>query len=184
MAKKNRYINESIVLDQAYVAKFWGKWGVFSASKDEIRVSAWAKTLKEAIKKSEGLEAPIFFHAVPSATALYVVATLMFGKRFLTVLASPDSGAYGCVFSHEIAEHLGLDLAESKKIKTYGAAGFGHSFVREIRMRLASDKNIVKAEAYFVKRNDTPSLLGYGGLFDNYEVVFHPRTGMKFKYIK
>ena len=88
-----------------------------------------------------------------------------------------DSGAADCMFHRSIGEALGIDI-KSGRLKDYtgiarqSVAGYVH----EIGLRVQGMSEWVKIEAAFIDAQVVP-LLGEGGFFDSFQVVFERYRG-------
>jgi hypothetical protein len=103
--------------------------------------------------------------------------SLRYKNKAIDLRALIDSGAAECVFHRSIGEALGIDI-ESGRLKDYmgiarqSVAGYVH----EIGLRVQGMPEWVKIEAAFIDAQIVP-LLGQGGFFDSFQVVFERYRG-------
>jgi len=88
-----------------------------------------------------------------------------------------DSGAADCLFHRSIGEALGIDI-ESGRPKDY--TGIARQsvvgYVHEIGLRVQGMSEWIKIEAAFIDAQ-VPPLLGQGGFFDSFQVIFERYRG-------
>ena len=98
-------------------------------------------------------------------------------NKAIDLRALIDSGAADCVFHRSIGDALGIEI-ESGRLKDYmgiarqSVAGYVH----EIGLRVQGMSEWVTIEAAFIDAQIIP-LLGQGGFFDSFQVVFERYRG-------
>jgi hypothetical protein len=106
-----------------------------------------------------------------------IQVTLRYKNRALDLRALIDSGAADCLFHRSIGEALGIDI-ESGSPKDY--TGIARQsvvgYVHEIGLRVQGMSEWVKIDAAFIDAQVIP-LLGQGGFFDSFQVVFERYRG-------
>jgi hypothetical protein len=106
-----------------------------------------------------------------------IQVTLRYGNNAFDLRALIDSGAADCIFHRSIGEALGIDIQSGKPKDYTGIARqsiMGH--VHEIGLRVQGMSEWVKIEAGFIDAQVIP-LLGQGGFFDSFQVVFERYRG-------
>ena len=101
-----------------------------------------------------------------------VNVTLKNGRNKLDIKCLVDSGASESLFSIEIADLLGIDLAKSTRQNYTGIGDIRITgYKSEIQLKLSGFDTWITFEAGFTEKNEMP-LLGHSGFFENYEVIF------------
>ena len=108
---------------------------------------------------------------------------LLYGSRFVELLALVDSGADDCIFPAEVAQDLGIPLDDERTMK-YRGVGSGHitAYFADIVIDVGGTRFPLYAGF-----SDAPSvvpLLGQAGFFDRFEVRFNrPKEIVELKVI-
>jgi hypothetical protein len=85
-----------------------------------------------------------------------------------------DSGAADCLFDRDVANDLGITLADSDVKREYFGVGgqsvIGH--IHQIRFQVHGFAEWIEIEVGFIDAQLPYQLLGQSGFFDNYEISF------------
>lgn len=189
--KKRPFITDFYYFnDFGWIKKHQHQWMVFDAALEDaatgkIPRAAYARTLAELLPKGAAMTSPVFLFVEPTAGGLFVPVTLINGEYFITVLATPDSGAQVACFNGELAEPLGIDLKKLKKAKSWEGPGkFAvdcYPAKLEIIVGTANEGREVTVD--FLKVKDASTLLGWNAFFATHEVCFGPDYGLKYRLL-
>jgi predicted aspartyl protease len=101
------------------------------------------------------------------------------GTNRSDVVGLVDTGATDCLFDRDVADALGITLADSDIQREYFGVGgqsvFGH--IHLIRFQIQGFSEWVKIEVGFIDAKLPYQLLGQSGFFDNYEISFQRYRG-------
>ena len=104
---------------------------------------------------------------------------LGFATNHTDVVGLVDTGATDCLFDRDVADDLGIELADSDITREYvgvgGQAVVAH--IHSIRLQIQGFSEWIEIEAGFIDANLPYQLLGQAGLFDNYEISFQRYRG-------
>ncbi|HMG76825.1 MAG TPA: aspartyl protease family protein [Pyrinomonadaceae bacterium] len=99
---------------------------------------------------------------------------LAFGANKTDVVGLVDTGATDCLFDRDVADDLGITLADSDAKREYFGVG-GNSLVghiHPIRFQIQGFSEWIEIEAAFIDSKLPYQILGQSGFFDNYEISF------------
>jgi predicted aspartyl protease len=101
------------------------------------------------------------------------------GENRPDVVGLVDTGATDCLFDRDVADDLGIELADSDVKREYfgvgGQALVGH--IHTIRFQIHGFSEWIEIEAAFINTRLPYQLLGQSGFFDNYEINFKRYRG-------
>jgi len=101
------------------------------------------------------------------------------GANHIDVVGLVDTGATDCLFDRDVADGLGIMLADSDLTREYfGVAGqsvIGH--IHTIRFQIQGFSEWIEIEVGFIDAKLPYPLLGQAGFFDNYEISFQRYRG-------
>lgn len=104
---------------------------------------------------------------------------LGFGTNHTDVVGLVDTGATDCLFDRDVADDLGIKLADSNVTREYVGVGgqsvIGH--IHSIRLQVQGFAEWIEIEAAFIDAKLPYQLLGEAGFFDNYEISFQRYRG-------
>ncbi len=104
---------------------------------------------------------------------------LAFGSNRTDVVGLVDTGATDCLFDRDVADALGITLADSDDKREYFGVGgqpvIGH--IHTIRFQIQGFSEWIEIEAGFIDAKLPYQLLGQTGFFDNYEINFKRYRG-------
>lgn len=104
---------------------------------------------------------------------------LGFGANHSDFLGLVDTGATDCLFDQDVADDLGIKLADSDVKREYFGVGgqsiIGH--IHTIRLQIQGFSEWIEIEAAFIDAQLPYQLLGQAGFFDNYEITFKRYRG-------
>ena len=104
---------------------------------------------------------------------------LGFGANRTDVVGLVDTGATDCLFDQDVADDLGIKLADSDVKREYFGVGgqsvIGH--IQPIRLQIQGFSEWIEIEAGFINAKLPYQLLGQSGFFDNYEINFKRYRG-------
>lgn len=104
---------------------------------------------------------------------------LAFAANGTDVVGLVDTGATDCLFDRDVADDLGITLADSDVTREYfGVAGqsvVGH--IHMIRLRIQGFSEWIELEVGFIDAKLPYQILGQAGFFDNYEITFKRYRG-------
>src|SRR5438132_10033087 len=90
-----------------------------------------------------------------------------------------DTGAVDCLFDRDVADELGIQLADSDVTREYFGVGgqsvIGH--IHKLRFQIHGFSEWIEMEAGFIDAKLPYQLLGESGFFDNYEINFKRYRG-------
>ena len=90
-----------------------------------------------------------------------------------------DTGATDCLFDRDVADDLGITLADSDVKREYFGVGgqtvIGH--VHSIKPQVQGFSEWIEIEVAFINAQLPYQLLGQAGFFDNYEISFQRYRG-------
>ena len=104
---------------------------------------------------------------------------LGFGANHSDVVGLVDTGATDCLFDRDVADDLGITLADSDVKREYFGVG-GQSVVGHIHLiqfQIQGFSEWIEIEAGFIDAKLPYQLLGQAGFFDNYEINFKRYRG-------
>ena len=104
---------------------------------------------------------------------------LAFGANHTDVVGLVDTGATDCLFDRDVADDLGIALADSDPKREYFGVG-GNSLVghiHSIRLQVQGFSEWIEIEVAFIDAQLPYQLLGQAGFFDNYEINFQRYRG-------
>lgn len=97
---------------------------------------------------------------------------LHYNGQHVDVLSLIDTGAADCLFDHEVAEALGIDMKSGVEKVYYGIGGQSVTgYIHELQMQVLGFNEWIDIEAGFIEELPI-SLLGQSGFFDYYQVTF------------
>lgn len=101
------------------------------------------------------------------------------GANRTDVVGLVDTGATDCLFDRDVADDLGIKLADSDVTREYFGVGgqsvIGH--IHEIRFQVQGFAEWIEIEVGFIDAQLPYQLLGESGFFDNYEISFQRYRG-------
>ena len=101
------------------------------------------------------------------------------GANRTDVVGLVDTGATDCLFDRDVADDLGITLADSDVKREYFGVGgqsvVGH--IHTIQFQIQGFAEWVQIEAGFIDAKLPYQLLGQTGFFDNYEISFQRYRG-------
>ena len=101
------------------------------------------------------------------------------GANHPNVVGLVDSGATDCLFDRDVADDLGIKLADSDVTREYFGVGgqsvIGH--IHPIRFQIQGFAEWVDFDVGFIDAKLPFQLLGQSGFFDNYEISFQRYRG-------
>ncbi len=101
------------------------------------------------------------------------------GANHSAVVGLVDTGATDCLFDRDVADDLGIKLADSDVKREYFGVGgqsvIGH--IHTIRLQIQGFSEWIEIEAGFIDAKLPYQLLGQAGFFDNYEITFKRYRG-------
>lgn len=101
------------------------------------------------------------------------------GGNHNDVVGLVDTGATDCLFDRDVADDLGIKLAESDVKREYFGVGgqsvIGH--IHLIRFQVQGFAEWIEIEVGFIDAQLPYQLLGESGFFDNYEISFQRYRG-------
>ena len=101
------------------------------------------------------------------------------GTNRTDVVGLVDTGATDCLFDRDVADALGIILADSDITREYFGVGgqsvIGH--IHLIRFQILGFSEWVEIEVGFIDTKLPYQLLGQSGFFDNYEISFQRYRG-------
>jgi hypothetical protein len=101
------------------------------------------------------------------------------GTNRTDVVGLVDTGATDCLFDRDVADDLGITVADSDVTREYFGVGgqsvIGHSHL--IRFQIQGFSEWVEIEVGFIDAKLPYQLLGQSGFFDNYEISFQRYRG-------
>lgn len=104
---------------------------------------------------------------------------LGFGANQTDVVGLVDTGATDCLFDRDVADDLGITLADSDTTREYVGVGgqsvIGH--VQSVRFQVQGFSEWIEIEAAFIDAKLPYQLLGQAGFFDHYEISFQRYRG-------
>ena len=104
---------------------------------------------------------------------------LNFGANHSDVVGLVDTGATDCLFDRDVADDLGIKLADSDVKREYFGVGgqsvIGH--IHQIRFQIQGFSEWIVMDAGFIDAKLPYQLLGQSGFFDNYEINFKRYRG-------
>jgi hypothetical protein len=104
---------------------------------------------------------------------------LGFGANHTDVVGLIDTGATDCLFDRDVADDLGITLADSDVKREYFGVGgqsvIGH--IHKIRFQVQGFGEWIEIEVGFIDAHLPYQLLGESGFFDNYEISFQRYRG-------
>jgi predicted aspartyl protease len=104
---------------------------------------------------------------------------LGFGANHTDVVGLVDTGATDCLFDRDVADDLGIKLADSDVTREYVGVGgqsvLGH--IHSVRFQIQGFSEWIEIEAGFIDAKLPYQLLGQTGFFDNYEINFKRYRG-------
>jgi predicted aspartyl protease len=104
---------------------------------------------------------------------------LGFGSNHSDVVGLVDTGATDCLFDRDVADDLGIKLADSDVTREYFGVGgqsvIGH--IHTIRFQIQGFSEWIEIEVGFIDTKLPYQLLGQSGFFDNYEINFKRYRG-------
>lgn len=167
-----------------------GKWAMIdseAAMGKKVR-TRYAKNLAELLPFGSKLKHPIFYQVASSGAGFYVPVNLQNPetKEEITILAMVDSGADVSVFSHEIAEAIGVDWKKGVKAKAFRGEKFTSLYVYKVKVSIciADSRKFYPEEVDIMAEKRSANLVGLSGFFNHHEVIFHPKLGIKYRYLK
>ncbi|HOW60264.1 MAG TPA: hypothetical protein P5548_03070 [Candidatus Moranbacteria bacterium] len=166
-----------------------GEWSVvdFDKMKDNKGKVYYAKKLKDLLCYREKIKRPLFTRIGNFDVCYYLPVILYNPKTMQSImtLAVADTGADSSSFSSEIAEAIGIDWKKGKKVKGFESERLipFYAYRVKILMSILNDKNIYEEKIDFTEKKHAVNIVGYIGFFNHYEVVFHPKYRMKYKFI-
>src|SRR5229473_6185005 len=101
------------------------------------------------------------------------------GTNRTDVVGLVDTGATDCLFDRDVADDLGITLADSDVTREYFGVG-GQSVIghfHTIRFQIQGFSESIEIEAAFIDTKLPYQLLGQAGFFDNYEINFKRYRG-------
>lgn len=104
---------------------------------------------------------------------------LGWGTNRADVVGLVDTGATDCLFDRDVADALGITLADSDLQREYFGVGgqsvIGH--IHTVRFQIQGFSEWIEIEAAFIDAKLPYQLLGQSGFFDNYEINFKRYRG-------
>ena len=104
---------------------------------------------------------------------------LAFGANHTDVVGLVDTGAADCLFDRDVADDLGITLADADAKREYfGVEGqpiIGHLHL--IRFQIHGFSEWIEIEVGFVDTKLPYQILGQSGFFDHYEISFQRYRG-------
>lgn len=101
------------------------------------------------------------------------------GANHTDVVGLVDTGATDCLFDRDVADDLGIVLADSDVKREYFGVGgqsvIGH--IHLIRFQIQGFSEWIEIEVGFIDAKLPYQLLGQSGFFDNYEINFKRYRG-------
>lgn len=101
------------------------------------------------------------------------------GANRTDVVCLIDSGAADCLFDRDVANDLGIALADSDEKREYFGVGsqsvIGH--IHTIQFQVQGFAEWIEIEVGFIDAQLPYQLLGESGFFDNYEISFQRYRG-------
>ena len=101
------------------------------------------------------------------------------GANRTDVVGLVDTGATDCLFDRDVADDLGITLADSDLTREYFGVGgqsvIGH--IHPIRFQIQGFSEWIEIEVGFIDAKLPYQLLGQTGFFDNYEINFKRYRG-------
>lgn len=190
-SKKRPFITDYYYFkDYAWIKKHLHQWMVFDAALEDARTGAiprahFGKTLLELLAKGAAMAAPVFLFVEPTAAGLFVPVTLINGQYFITVLATPDSGAQVACFNSELAVPLGIDFKKLKKAKSWEGPGkFAvDSYPAKLELVVGSANETREVVVDFLKPKVAATLLGWSAFFATHEVYISSEYGIKYRLL-
>ena len=101
------------------------------------------------------------------------------GTNRTDVVGLVDTGATDCLFDRDVADDLGITLADTDVRREYFGVG-GHSLIGHnhlVRFQIQGFSEWIEIEVGFIEANLPYQLLGQSGFFDNYEINFKRYRG-------
>ena len=95
------------------------------------------------------------------------------------VVGLVDTGAADCLFDRDVADDLGITLADSDVKREYFGVG-GHTLIAHIhliRLQIQGFSEFIEIEVGFIDAKLPYQILGQSGFFDNYEISFQRYRG-------
>lgn len=188
--KMKKFITDFVaVIDNKDFRKHIDKWGMIDMDKSDkgkgrIR---YAKKLKDLLIYREKIKRPAFFntHSLFNGYSVPVNLTNPDTKEKITIFSLVDSGANGSVFSHQIAEAIGINWKKGKRIKAFLGEKFTPLYVYRVPILISVSKgNHFYLENVDIMNEARPAnIIGRHGFFNHYEVVFHPQYGIKYRFL-
>lgn len=93
-------------------------------------------------------------------------------KIGIAQMAMVDSGSDATLMDVEIAEYLGINLADCPRVKLSGVTGAGDGFVADVEIHIEKIAESIPLQVVFVKELRTGILLGQKGFFEYFTVTF------------
>lgn len=101
------------------------------------------------------------------------------GANRTDVVGLVDTGATDCLFDRDVADDLGIKLADSDVTREYFGVGgqsvIGH--IHQIRFQVQGFAEWIEIDAAFIDSQLPYQLLGQSGFFDNYGISFERYRG-------
>ena len=101
------------------------------------------------------------------------------GTNRTDVVGLVDTGATDCLFDRDVADDLGITLADSDVKREYFGVGgqsvIGH--IHLVRFQIQGFSEWIAIEVGFIDAKLPYQLLGQTGFFDNYEINFKRYRG-------
>ena len=101
------------------------------------------------------------------------------GTNRTDVVGLVDTGATDCLFDRDVADALGITLADSDVGREYFGVGgqsvIGH--IHTVRLQIQGFSEWIEIEVAFIDARLPYQLLGQTGFFDNYEINFKRYRG-------
>jgi predicted aspartyl protease len=101
------------------------------------------------------------------------------GTHRTDVVGLVDTGATDCLFDRDVADDLGITLADSDAKREYFGVGgqsiIGH--IHLIRFQIQGFSEWIEIEIGFIDDKLPYQILGQSGFFDNYEISFQRYRG-------
>jgi len=94
------------------------------------------------------------------------------GANIIDVDGLVDSGATDCVFTHDLADALDIDLTDSP-MKEYEAIGGSviQAYKHNVKLQVVGFDEWITINAGFINHDEMP-ILGHSGFFDSYAITF------------
>lgn len=125
-----------------------------------------------------------YFRDSSGSTRDYIRVPLLqvrlgFGTNHTDVVGLVDTGATDCLFDRDVADDLGITLANSDVTREYLGVG-GRSvvgYIHAVKFQIQGFSEWIEIEAGFIDAKLPYQLLGQAGFFDNYEISFQRYRG-------